>query len=340
MNNAQRNFQRVPAEERVFSLLLALVASPQGLTKTQLLSSVYGYADRYQAGADTSSIERQFERDKDQIRAFGVRIETIDSPEAVGDNKLTRYRIEKTQLQLPESVRFTSEELTVLRLAALSWAEGSLGDHSQWARLKVDSLGSAPQYQRLGVAPKIDIAEPCAQALLEAINNQVVVSFDYRVPEHSEPLKRKVAPLRLHRIEGRWHLLAWDTQRDATRVFLLKRITSAVSVSSETFSQELFNYVPDLIVDTEKLATEQPARVLVAEGSAAEARLSARAAQKQPDQSLSLSTLDYWELAAELASYGDEAIALEPQLLRERTIKLLEGIEAQHANEPGGVEHG
>ena len=38
---------RIPGEQRLFSLLLALIATPQGATKRELLSSVYGYADRY-----------------------------------------------------------------------------------------------------------------------------------------------------------------------------------------------------------------------------------------------------------------------------------------------------
>ena len=84
--------KRVPSEERVFSLVLALVASPQGLTKSELLSSVYGYSQRYDRGVIDSSLERQFERDKAQVRELGIPVETIDSPLEPGNNQLTRYR--------------------------------------------------------------------------------------------------------------------------------------------------------------------------------------------------------------------------------------------------------
>ena len=88
----------------MFSLVLALVASPQGLTKRDLLSTVYGYADRYAHGEVDVALERQFERDKDQLRELGIPIETIDSPLESGNNKLTRYRISRLVMQMPIGV--------------------------------------------------------------------------------------------------------------------------------------------------------------------------------------------------------------------------------------------
>ena len=52
--------------------MLALLATEQGLTKNEVLSSVQGYRQRYRAGGDNANLERQFERDKDDIRDLGV----------------------------------------------------------------------------------------------------------------------------------------------------------------------------------------------------------------------------------------------------------------------------
>ena len=41
---------RVPVEERLFSLVLALVATETGLTKSEILSTVQGYRQRYKPG--------------------------------------------------------------------------------------------------------------------------------------------------------------------------------------------------------------------------------------------------------------------------------------------------
>jgi proteasome accessory factor B len=72
---------RVPVEERLFSLVLALLATESGLTKNEILSTVQGYRQKFRAGGgDNANLERQFERDKDDIRDLGVPLETIDSP--------------------------------------------------------------------------------------------------------------------------------------------------------------------------------------------------------------------------------------------------------------------
>ena len=71
---------RIPVEERLFSLVLALLATETGLTKNEILSTVQGYRQRYRASGDNANLERQFERDKDDIRDLGVPLETLDSP--------------------------------------------------------------------------------------------------------------------------------------------------------------------------------------------------------------------------------------------------------------------
>ena len=77
--------RKVPVEERLFSLVLALLATEQGLTKAEILSTVTGYAHRYASQADRANLERQFERDKEELRDLGVPLETLDAPGAEGD---------------------------------------------------------------------------------------------------------------------------------------------------------------------------------------------------------------------------------------------------------------
>ena len=93
--------QRVPVEERLFSLVLALLATDNGLTKNEILSTVQGYRQRYSTSGDNASLERQFERDKDDIRELGVPLETIEDPADVGNNQALRYRIPRGAYELP-----------------------------------------------------------------------------------------------------------------------------------------------------------------------------------------------------------------------------------------------
>lgn len=337
--------KRVPSEERVFSLVLALVASPQGLTKSELLSSVYGYSQRYDLAESDGSLERQFERDKAQIRELGIPIETIDSPLEPGNNQLTRYRISKERLQLPDDVRFTADELMLLKLASLAWSEGSLGVESRWSSMKLTSLGVDLDVRNLGIAPRLSILEPAAPALQLAIGEGKVVCFDYRLPSRSSALTRRVAPLRLHRAEGRWHLIAYDLDRNDSRVFLLSRIASEVVVTQEEFDPALTEHLDTALTELLRLREEQRAVVSVRKGSAAEARLEPRgdagptfsdADHGEDDtRDISLGTLDLFAFADELAGYGDEAVVLEPAQLRDGVAAKLEVIRAQHESVHG-----
>ncbi|GAB2570654.1 YafY family protein [Leucobacter ruminantium] len=331
---------RVPSEQRIFSLVLALVASPEGATKRELLSSVYGYADRFRHGEASAALDRQFERDKEQLRSLGIRVDTIDSPLEPGNNQLTRYRISKDRLQFPGDLRFSSRELMLLRLAALAWSEGSLTAESRRAAMKLESLGAGLDVRHLGVAPMLGIPEPAAAALQSAIDDGRTVRFDYALPGRDEPLGRRVAPLRLHRADGRWHLIAWDLERDASRVFLLSRIRSSVSVQAEPFDPSLRDRVDGIVAELLAQRERHRAVVEVRLGSVAESRLAARAepgaasadgpAAADGARLLAVRTLDPHALAEELAGYGAEAVVREPLALRELVIERLHGIAEEH----------
>ncbi|HNP16377.1 MAG TPA: WYL domain-containing protein, partial [Terrimesophilobacter sp.] len=137
----QGSAPRVPVEERLFSLVLALLATDQGLTKGQILSTVQGYRQRFSPNRDNANLERQFERDKDDIRELGVPIETLEPLGQAGNNQNLRYRIPRGEYELPRDISFTAEETALLGLAAMVWREGSLSDESRRAIIKLKALG-------------------------------------------------------------------------------------------------------------------------------------------------------------------------------------------------------
>lgn len=334
---------RVPGEERLFSLVLALVASPQGLTKHDLLSSVYGYADTYRSAASPASLERKFERDKEELRTLGLPLETLDSPLEPGNNQLTRYRISKDQLQVPRGVRFTGWELMILRLAAGAWREGSLSAESRRALIKLESLGAPLDVRFLGVAPKVGMTEPQAEALQRAIRDAVQVTFAYQRPDQSDAVQRKVAPLRLHRAEGRWHLISWDLEREAIRVFLLSRMVGRVTLTTEPVAPHLFELADDAVGQLLQRTEQLRVSLAVRRGSTAESRLLPRArtakseareaAQVSPGDwaTLNIGTLDTHTLAGELAGYGADVVVLSPSSLREELVAVLTEVSVAHS---------
>ncbi|WP_053352981.1 helix-turn-helix transcriptional regulator [Leucobacter musarum] len=343
--SAQRS--RVPSEQRLFSLVLALVVSPNGSTKRELLSSVYGYADRYSHGDISASLEKQFERDKEQLRELGIAIETFDDPSEIGNNQLTRYRIAKDLLQFPADLRFSERELMLLRLAALAWSEGSLSAESRRAAMKLEALGAGLDVQHLGIAPRLGSVEPSAAPLQSAIDAGLVVTFAYRMPDRDTALERRVAPLRLHRAEGRWHLVSWDLDRAAPRTFLLARIEGTVHVLEERIPDDLSPVVDTAIADLERLRVERRAVLRVRRGSIAEARLTSRGAPvtrteapadadaENGTSDVEVGVLDTHLLAAELIGFGPDVTVCDPPELRALVVAGLRRIAAAHGRGAG-----
>ena len=221
----------IPVEERLFSLVLALLATEHGLTKHEILSTVTGYAARYATDRDRGSLERQFERDKEELRDLGVPLETFDAQGAENDTKFQRYRIPADRYQLPDEVRFTPDQYALLGLAAQVWREGSLSQDSRRALTKLRSLGLALDDAIIGMAPTIRTRDAAHEPLTLAIDRGQQVTFRYLKPGRTAPELRRVSPLALVHHEGRWHLQAHDDAADAPRTFLLRRIVGQVSVA-------------------------------------------------------------------------------------------------------------
>ncbi len=322
--------EAVPVEERLFSLVLALVATEHGLTKAEILSSVQGYRHRYVPGGDNASLERQFERDKDDIRELGVPLETLETPTEAGNNQNLRYRIRKGAYDLPPDVTFTPQETTLLNLAAEVWREGSLSSESHRALLKLRSLGVEADDPTIGYAPRIRVREPAFEPLRAAIDRHLVVRFPYLKPGESEPTERTVEPLALVKHEGRWHVASFDRDRQERRTFLLSRIVGKVTTTRTAFVPPEGNLASEALADLDRILAGGRVRIRVAPGSDAETRLQRRAAQQLAEGELLLNYSDSNLMADELASYGPEVVVLEPDHLRGRVIERLRRTLADH----------
>ncbi|BDZ50542.1 hypothetical protein GCM10025867_27830 [Frondihabitans sucicola] len=202
---------RVPVEERLFSLVLALLATETGLTKTEILSTVQGYRQRWSSG-DNAALERQFERDKDDIRELGVPLETLEEPGSSGNNQNLRYRIPRGAYELPDDIIFSSEETALLTLAAMVWREGTLSGESRRALLKLRSLGGATPVPELDYAPRIRSRDAAFDPLRTALDRSAVVRFDYLKPGEQAPRARRVVPYALVQFQGRWMCSAIDPE--------------------------------------------------------------------------------------------------------------------------------
>ena len=335
---------RVPVEERLFSLVLALLATENGLTKNEILSTVQGYRQRFDAHGDNSSLERQFERDKDDIRELGVPLETVESPEAAGNNQLLRYRIPKGAYDLPQDVVFSPEEITLLGLAATVWREGSLSGESRRALMKLRSLGVEADDPVVGYAPRLRVRESPFEPLSQALERHAIVQFPYLKPGESASRLRTVAPLSLVQHQGRWHLQGIDQDAGGSRTFLLSRMVGPVKITARSFRPEGGDFAEQALAELERIWAANVAEIEVTAGTDAATRLGKRYGDAVPQAGdgesfrLTVNFSDMNILADQLASFGPEVLVLSPQELREKVLARLEATAAAH--DGTGERHG
>lgn len=326
---------RIPPEERLTNLVVALMATEVGLTKQQILENVSGYRQRQEAGARADALEKMFERDKDDLRALGIPIETLGDHADPNDLREARYRIPKAEYDLPVDIEFTPAELAVLRLAGGVWSEGSLSGEAQAGVRKIRALGIDVDEPIIGFAPRITARESAFAPLQEAIERSVAVVFDYLKPGEEAPRRRRVNPLALLEYEARWHVFGIDRDADGERMFLLSRIVGDVTVTAESFPAALRQDAGDrALASLEAVAAAHSALLEITPGTEAALRLGRRASPAA--QGIRLPYVDLHILADELASYGPEVRVVEPADLRDAVISRLRAVVAAHGSTTGG----
>jgi proteasome accessory factor B len=311
-----------PPEERLVNLVVALMATDQGLTKDTILSSVSGYREQTVAGASKDALEKMFERDKESLRGLGVPIETIGDWADPDDLREARYRVPTTEYELPEDIEFTPAELALLNLAGGVWSESSMSDDARSGLRKIRALGIPVDEPIIGYSPRISLHDPSFPLLQQAIEQSRVVRFPYLKPGEEAPRSRHVRPLALVEYEARWHVFGIDLGVDADRTFLLSRIVGPVVLTRETFDPALREGAGErALAGLEEVAARSTALLEVNPGTEAALRLARRATPAE--QGIHVSYVDAHIFAEELASYGPEVRVVAPDELRDRVIDRL-----------------
>ncbi len=313
---------KIPPEERLVNLVVALMATEQGLTKDTILASVSGYREQASSGSSKDALEKMFERDKENLRSLGVPIETIGDRADPDDLREARYRVPSAEYELPEDIEFTPAELALLNLAGGVWSEGSLSAEARTGLRKIRALGIPVEDPIIGFSPRISVREPSFAPLQQAIEQSRVVTFPYFRPGGSHPRVRRIQPLALVEYEARWHVFGNDLGIGAERTFLLQRIVGPVEITRARFDPALRDGAGEhALAGLAEVAARSGALLEVNPGTEAALRL-ARRAEAAP-QGIRVPYVDLQIFADELASYGPEVRVVEPAELREAVIERL-----------------
>lgn len=323
---------KITPQERLLSLIVALMASVRGLTKEQVLSTVSGYREAREEGRSQDALERMFERDKEDLRTLGVPIHTEGDLADPDDLREARYRIPKTEYVLPEDLTFTPAEVAVLNLAGAVWSEESLSADAQSALRKIRALGLDVDEPIIGFAPRVSLRDPAFPALRRANEDARIVRFDYVKPGDARPRRRRVSPLAIVEYEGRWHVYGHDLDLGEERTFLLSRIVGPVEVTRDAFDASAREGAgAQALAQLAEVAARNQAVVEVQPDTEAALRLRRRG--ETDGDAVRVPFVDVHILADELASYGPEVRVVSPRVLRDEVIARLRRVVALHETE-------
>jgi proteasome accessory factor B len=205
--------------ERLLNLVALLLEARTPLTFDQIRETLRGaYVQD-----DRASAKRQFERDKDTLRAIGIPVEVAFTDGFEIDEG---YVIRKDRYYLPD-ISFTPEEAAALFVAA--HGPGPEDEAAQAFRklaLGVDAgLGGA--VADAPAAGGVDASGPHLQGVAEAVAGRRRIGFRYQ-PTEGEPGDREVDAWTLVFRKGSWYLGGMDRDREEPRSFRLSRIASEV----------------------------------------------------------------------------------------------------------------
>jgi proteasome accessory factor B len=249
--------------QRWVDLLAALLTRHRHAPFEELAKDVPGYDV---ANGKHDSVLRTFERDKDELRRFGVPIETVkDSDETLG------YRLDRKAFYLPylvvsgrerdaqsprkvphdgyrslQTLAFEPDELDAIIAAAarvralgdpILAAEADAGIRKLALDLPLgavldDVLDAPGLAQPLLLQPRARPDAAAFERLSDALARRKLVTFDYFSMERGEQSRRSVEPYGLFFVSSHWYLAARDVGHSALRNFRLSRV-SGVEVNSK-----------------------------------------------------------------------------------------------------------
>ena len=319
-------------EDRLFHLILALLATHTGVSKEQILQSVRGYREDSESGVSKETLERRFERDKDILRDMGIPLETLVPADDEGNNRNTLYRIPKGKYDHPEELQLSPQDIRLLNVAAAVWREGSLSKEARVAQMKLASHGLSVDEPLLGALPMITARDPALTTLRMALAEKRQVRFSYLKPGERAATTRVVSPLAIVMHEGSWHVLSLEGERAQQRTFLLRRIVSAVDILEEPARDADPATVTAMTDELDQLYRSQVAQVRVVPGSQAATILAHRPGTTIDGDVYSVHYTDVNVLADALCEHGPEVVALSPPELIDAVVRGLRQVGADHAN--------
>lgn len=248
---------REPKLQRWTDLIASLLRRRYPATFEEIARDVPAYSS---ASKKKDAVMRMFERDKDELRSFGISIDTVQFEDDAGD--ASGYRLDRKSFYLPylllnspnakeprrpdkhwyrglASLTFEPDELDLIAKAARrieSLGDPVLSEEVESAMSKLSFDLPIPEAERH--APHEDAAAEVFAALNDALERRKRVEFTYHSMSTDHTERRTAEPYGLFFLSSHWYLAARDIDKDDIRNFRLSRIRDVEINASKSQSAD------------------------------------------------------------------------------------------------------
>jgi proteasome accessory factor B len=301
--------------ERLINLTLGLLASKRYLTKNEIFRTISGYS------GTPESMERMFERDKDELRSAGIVIEVGGLDPLFEDEQ--GYLIRSSQIQIQPN-DFSKQDLILMVLAANFWLESHFDDSAKNALLKISSIDSAIT-AKVGSNNGLMSVQGSnhdfeqIRTLIDAISNNRYIKFRYK------SIDREVAPIRLENIQGFWYLSGVDD--GSLKKFKVIRFESAITINDKkaVFDKEFLT--KDLKVQQNQEVQNQQLQAYIRIGKCNNLRKEGIISPKNGEwDKIELPFTDQEQMIRDLLWNGDDVQVIAPNQLKDELLSRLGGL--------------
>ena len=298
--------------ERLINLTLALLSSKRYLTKSEIFNNVAGYS------GSPETMERMFERDKDELRNLGIRIEVRALDPLFEDDQ--GYLIDSDTFQINPN-DFSQEEIFLLTMAANLWHGSALQKDSKAALLKIQSLDGLVATNTVA-SPVIEDNEDSKKLLLifDAVERFITLEFEYK------GTIRQVKPYGIYTRRGFWYLAAQEN--DVVKSFKVVRIGQQIRATSkaQAFDKPSEFKLSAFLEDINSPTTSK-AEVRIRKNQALALRK--RHKVEEVDSEWDKLFIDYIfeeDLIESLLWYGSNLVVISPMSIRDQIINRAKGL--------------
>jgi len=298
--------------ERLINLTLALLSSKRYLTKSEIFKVVAGYS------GSPETMERMFERDKDDLRNLGIRIEVRGLDPLFEDDQ--GYLIDSDTHQISPD-NFSKEDILLLTMAANLWHGSALQQDSKAALLKIQSLDGLVATNTV-TSPVVEDNEDSKKLLLifDAVERAISLEFEYK------GTIRRVKPYGIYTRRGFWYLAAQE--KEVVKSFKVVRIGQQIKAISKAhgFVKSPEFKLSTFIGDMNAPSTSK-AEIRIRKNQALALRK--RYEVIEVDAEWDKVFIDYnfeEDLIESLLWYGSNLVVISPKTIRDQIITRVKGL--------------